>query len=232
MSEPLVLIHGFAATARHWDRVLAALPPNRFEPLALELADADPLTPDGVANLVATRAPNHFTLIGYSMGARLALHTALTIPKEVDRLVLISASAGIDDPHERRARHTADRALADEIEQSSIESFMARWSEVPLFAGDPEWVRREVEQDERRCAPAVLAACLRNLGSGSMEPMWDRLGELSMPAAVLAGERDPRYVAAGRRLAAALPQASFTAVPGAGHRLALEAPEAVAAALG
>jgi pimeloyl-ACP methyl ester carboxylesterase len=64
-----------------------------------------------------------------------------------------------------------------------------------------------------------------------MAPLWDRLGELHMPAVVLAGERDAKFVALGRRLAAALPCATLTIVPAAGHALALEAPAAVAAAI-
>src|SRR6202043_2057931 len=54
MPTPVVLLHGFAGTARHWDRVIAELPEGRFAPLALNLADADPLTPDGVARLVSS----------------------------------------------------------------------------------------------------------------------------------------------------------------------------------
>jgi 2-succinyl-6-hydroxy-2,4-cyclohexadiene-1-carboxylate synthase len=230
--ESLALLHGFAATPRHWDRVLAALPPGRFDPIVPNLADADPLTPGGVAALVAASAPEPFVLAGYSMGGRLALHTALAMPERIERLVLVSTGAGIDDPSERAARLAADRALADEIEQGSIASFIERWTAVPLFAEDPEWVRREVAEDERRCSPHVLAACLRNLGPGSMQPMWERLGELSMPVAVLAGERDAAYVAHAQRLARALPSSRLVVVPAAGHRLALEAPLAVAAALG
>jgi 2-succinyl-6-hydroxy-2,4-cyclohexadiene-1-carboxylate synthase len=227
---PVVLLHGFAGTARHWDRVVAALPPGRFEPVAIDLADADPLTPEGVATLVVAAGP--FTLAGYSMGGRLALHTALAHPRRIARLVLISTSAGIEDASERSSRRAADDLLAEEIEQGSISSFIERWARVPLFADDPAWVRQEVAVDERRCATDVLARCLRALGAGAMAPMWERLGELTMPVALLAGERDSAYVAHGRRLAQSIDGASFTEVVGAGHRLALEAPDAVADAIG
>ena len=79
--------------------------------------------------------------------------------------------------------------------------------------------------------PADLAAALRGIGTGVMAPLWDRLGELTMPVAVLAGELDGKFVALGERLAAALPRATLTIVPGAGHALPLEAPAAVARAL-
>jgi 2-succinyl-6-hydroxy-2,4-cyclohexadiene-1-carboxylate synthase len=221
---PAVLLHGFAGTARHWERVTD-------DALALELADADPLSTEGVAGLIAARAPERFTLAGYSMGGRLALHAALALPDRVSRLVLISTSAGIEDAGERERRRAADEELADEIERNGIEWFVERWQAVALFAEDPPWVAEEVAREERRCAPATLAACLRALGSGAMVPMWDRLGELAMPVAILAGERDTKYVAAAERLASAIPNAELTIVPGAGHRLALEAPDAVARAL-
>jgi len=64
-----------------------------------------------------------------------------------------------------------------------------------------------------------------------MTPVWDRLGELEMEVAVLAGEHDEKFVALGRRLAGALPRGGLQIVPGAGHALALEAPAAVAAAI-
>ena len=225
---PAVLLHGFAGTARHWDRVLAF----GLDAVTLTLSDADPMTPDGVSTLAAAAAPGPLALAGYSMGGRLALHAALAMPERVERLVLVSASAGIEDAHERERRREADDALAREIEHRDIDWFVERWRAVPLFAHDPAWVAEEVARDERRCTPAALAACLRAFGSGAMAPMWDRLSELAMPVVVLAGERDQQYVAAAQRLVEAIATAELRVVPGAGHRLALEAPEAVAAALG
>ena len=49
-----------------------------------------------------------------------------------------------------------------------------------------------------------------------------------MPATVVVGERDPAYLARAERLAGALPRAELVVVPGAGHGLAREAPDAVA----
>jgi 2-succinyl-6-hydroxy-2,4-cyclohexadiene-1-carboxylate synthase len=231
LSTPVVLLHGFAATARHWDRVIATLPAGRFTPIALNLADAKPLTPDGVATLVADAADGPLVLAGYSMGGRLALHAALAIPQRIARLVLISTSPGIEDAGERSARRAADDALAAQIERGTIDEFVARWRAVPLFADDPEWVHDEVEADERRCEPAQLAAALRSLGAGVMAPMWDRLRELRMPVAVVVGADDSAYEATGRRLAAAIPNATLRVVAGVGHRVALQAPGAVVDAL-
>jgi 2-succinyl-6-hydroxy-2,4-cyclohexadiene-1-carboxylate synthase len=52
-----------------------------------------------------------------------------------------------------------------------------------------------------------------------------------MPATVLAGARDAKFVALGERLAAALPRAELVVVEGAGHGIPREDPSAVASAI-
>ena len=57
------------------------------------------------------------------------------------------------------------------------------------------------------------------------------LGRLSMPVVVLVGERDRPNRSLSKALAAALPDARFELVPGAGHAANVDAPEAFTAAL-
>ena len=232
MAIPVILLHGFAGTARHWDRVIAELPSGRYATATPSLTDAAPLTPDGVTDLVARAATTEpAVLVGYSMGGRLALHSALAIPDRIARLVLISTSPGIENRAEREARRAADDALAEEVEGNSIEWFVARWRALPLFASDPDWVAEEIAADERRRTPAELAAMLRGLGPGATTPTWDRLASLAMPVDILAGELDAGYVLSGQRMAAGIGGATFRAVPGVGHRVALQAAGEVARAV-
>ncbi len=86
-------------------------------------------------------------------------------------------------------------------------------------------------EDRLRNDPAGLAASLRGAGTGRMGSLWDSLPTLDLPVLVMAGERDAKFCAIGERLAAAIPQADYVVVPGAGHQLPLEAPEFVARAL-
>lgn len=220
-----------------WDGVRALLPIERWRAWAPDLpghgAQAQHLAPlsfPGCAAQLLEVAPESFTLCGYSMGGRLALHVALAAPERVSRLVLVSTAAGIEDPAERERRRLADRELADCLELSPFEDFVERWSSQPLFVEDPPAVLALAREDQLRNKPAALAAVLRGLGSGEMEPLWDRLAELRMPSTVVVGERDRRYMALGRRMAAALPVGELVVVPG-GHRLALESPRAIAQVL-
>jgi 2-succinyl-6-hydroxy-2,4-cyclohexadiene-1-carboxylate synthase len=237
VGEDLLLLHGFSQTHRAFDGVIAGLPGERYRPLAPDLPGhgSNPGDePIGFAACVAELAglaPPTFVLCGYSQGGRIALHLALAHPDRVSRLVLISTTAGIEDPGAREARQAADEALAGRIESEPLEDFVSRWRDQPLFADEPPAVREAAVADQLRNTPSGLAMALRGLGTGTMEPVWGRLGELSMPVTVLAGERDSRFLVLGRRLADALPDGRLEVVVGAGHGLLLEAPQAVAAAL-
>jgi pimeloyl-ACP methyl ester carboxylesterase len=61
--------------------------------------------------------------------------------------------------------------------------------------------------------------------------LWDRLGAVGMPVALVVGERDEKFGAIAAEMAAALPDAQVVVVPGAGHAVHLEAPGAVAATI-
>jgi 2-succinyl-6-hydroxy-2,4-cyclohexadiene-1-carboxylate synthase len=237
MPGSVVLLHGFSGTRHAWDGVIAALDAERYRPLALDLpghgdaADAArPITFGGCIAHVLAHSPERFVLCGYSMGGRLALHVALAAPERVQRLVLVACSPGIEDGAERAERRLADRALADELERIPFEDFIERWRTQPLFAEDPPEVGALARADQRRNRPDALAEVLRGLGTGEMQPLWDRLGELPMPVTVLAGERDAKFRALGERMVGLLPDARMVVV-GGGHGLALENPAAVAGAI-
>ena len=237
MPESVVLLHGFSGTSCAWDGVAARLHPERYLPKALDLpghgnaADASrPITFAGCASHVLARAPERFVLCGYSLGGRVALHVALAAPERVARLVLVSATAGIEDATERAQRHLSDHQLAEQLESIPFEDFIERWRTQPLFAADPAEVGALAREDQRRNHPEALAAVLRGIGSGEMEPLWERLPELTMPVTVLVGDRDEKFQALGRRMADLLPDAEYLLAPG-GHSLPLENPRAVAHAI-
>lgn len=172
-----------------------------------------------------------YALAGYSMGGRIALHLALSQPALVRRLVLISTSAGLPDPAERAARRESDAELAEGLERAGLETFVKWWGGQPLFAGQSPEVAAASRRDRQRNTAAGLAASLRGMGTGTMVPVWDRLGELTMPATVVVGERDAKFRALGEKLVERLPDAQLVVIPRAGHAVHLEAPEAVAAAI-
>jgi 2-succinyl-6-hydroxy-2,4-cyclohexadiene-1-carboxylate synthase len=236
MARALVLLHGFTNTGASWDGVAAAVD-ERYRPLAPDIrghGTASAATPVDLASVIAdvsalTGPTETFTLVGYSMGGRLALHVAFALASRVDRLVLIGASPGLPTPAERAARVHADERLADEIEAMTIEAFAARWAQTPVLADQPARVRAAADADRRRNTPPGLARALRGLGTGALPSLWDRLPALRIPVELIVGGRDQKFHATAERMAAGLPAARLDVVAGAGHAVHLEDPAAVAA---
>jgi 2-succinyl-6-hydroxy-2,4-cyclohexadiene-1-carboxylate synthase len=234
MPATVVLLHGFAGTGRAWDAVIERLDRERYNALAPDLRghgdarDARPITFDALVDDVLAVAPPRFRLCGYSLGGRIAQHVALAAPERIEHLVLAATTAGIEDDAERAARRADDERLATFADGATIDAFADRWMAQPLFAATPPEAARVWREDLLRNDARALAAVLRGVGTGAMAPLWDRLPTLTIPATVLAGADDPKFVALAERLAAALPSASLRVVPGAGHGLPREAPAAIA----
>jgi 2-succinyl-6-hydroxy-2,4-cyclohexadiene-1-carboxylate synthase len=232
----LVLLHGFTQTRQSWRQTVAALG-GRYRALAPDLpghgsaAERRPASFAACTAYVRALAGDRFTLAGYSMGGRVALHAALELPGLVERLILVGASPGLTDPAERDARRAADAELADRIEAIGIEAFAAEWGAQPLFAGQDERVAAAAHADRLRNTPAGLAAAVRGLGTGVMKPLWDRLPELAIPVTLVVGERDGKFRAVAEQMADAIPDCRTEIVAGAGHAAQLERPEVVADAI-
>src|SRR3954447_4092268 len=164
----LVLVHGFTQTGRSWDPRVPGL----------QQAGHEVVTPDVPAGLGLWEAADALasssgrgTWIGYSMGGRLALHVALARPDVVEGLVLVGATAGIDDPIDRAARVESDNGQAALIERIGVDAFLERWLAQPLLASLPT---DAAGLDARRAnSAATLAAHLRLLGTGAQERLWD-----------------------------------------------------------
>jgi 2-succinyl-6-hydroxy-2,4-cyclohexadiene-1-carboxylate synthase len=234
MTPTVLLLHGFTHTGSSWMPVVAALG-ERYRSLTPDLrghgggGENTPVTLEAVlGDLDPLLARGEVTLVGYSMGGRVALHAALAWPERVGRLVLIGASPGIARASERQARRRDDEQLAEEIEGSTIEEFARRWAQTPVLAGLPEDVLARAQADRLRSAPSGLAHALRGLGTGALPSLWERLGELEMPVSLVVGERDGKFRRIAEQMAGSIPRAEIVVVPGAGHAVHLEAPERVA----
>jgi 2-succinyl-6-hydroxy-2,4-cyclohexadiene-1-carboxylate synthase len=168
-------------------------------------------------------------VVGFSLGGRLALHAALA--SSFAGLVVVGASAGIDEPDQRRRRTDADEELADWIEAHPIEEVVARWERNPVFASQsPELVAAQ-RAGRLSHDPTLVARLLRSAGQGARAPIWDHLYEIQAPVLALAGQDDLIYRAASERIASLVQRGSAGVIPGAGHAAHLEQPDAVAEAI-
>lgn len=238
MERTLVLLHGFTHTGGTWAPVIRELG-ERYSAIAPDIrghgsaAELEPVDLDSVIDDIDRLVEGgRFTLVGYSMGGRIALHAALMLRGRIERLVLIGASPGIADGHKREARVQADEALADWIETSaSIEKVARRWEKTPVLEGQPPAVAAFVHENRLLNTPAGLARALRGLGTGALPSAWEHLGALAMPVVLIAGEHDRKFKKVAEQMAASIDWAEVIVVPGVGHAVHLEDPATVASVL-
>jgi 2-succinyl-6-hydroxy-2,4-cyclohexadiene-1-carboxylate synthase len=240
----LVLVHGFTQTGRSWAPVvpvLAAALASTATDRRIVTVDlpghgaADPALDDAdlptTADLLA-ETTGRAMILGYSMGGRVALRLALDRPDLVDALVLVGATAGIDDPTERAARRRADDVLAAHVTDVGTAAFVDEWLSGPLFTS---LVTTSEDRDARAANRAEgLAASLRAAGTGTMDPpWWDELPGLTVPVLLVTGGRDAKFAAIADRMAEAIgDNATRCSIPDAGHAVHLERPVETAEAIG
>lgn len=242
-NPPIVFLHGFMGTGDDWTEIasrfsdrfnclLPDLPGHGETPLNDEISYAawaeilrDELLAQGI---------NHFLLVGYSMGGRLALYFSLTYPEMVEKLVLESANPGIDIATERAERAALDDKLAARLRRDGMEAFLEFWYNIPLFSSLNEYPALKDELIHKRADqnPENMARVLSELSPGRQPSLWARVAELKMPTLLVAGELDEKYCRITSQMAATLSKpvpsrvesSMRVTLPGCGHNAHLENP--------
>lgn len=224
----MVLVHGFTQTRNCWGPVAEDLVADHTvirvdAPGHGRSGDVLAGLRDG-GRMIADQG-GQATYLGYSMGGRYLIHLALANPELVDGLVLLGATAGIDDPEARAERAEADQATVRRIREMGMVEFLEWWVAAPMFEHVPsehQFLAERMENTVDGLENSVLQA-----GTGSQDPSWDRLDRLRMPVLVMAGELDIKYVALAERMVSSIgDNATLAVVPGAGHAAHLEGPGA------
>lgn len=231
---PLVILHGFTQTGRLFGPFGERLSESHAL-VALDLpghGDSDavradlPTTAALVAEAVrAAIGAEPCDMLGYSLGARVALHVLTGSDLSVGRTVLIGATGGIEDASDRARRREVDDTMAGELEASGdVDAFLSEWLQGPMF-DRLSALGAAVEAERRRNAASGLASSLRLCGTGTQEPLWDRLESLPGPILAMAGADDTRFASHALRIARLAPRAVASLVPGGGHAVHLSQPD-------
>lgn len=234
-APPLVMLHGWALNLRVFDDIVARLlhPPiePRCELLRLDLPGhgraPEPAAlyggdPEGawdmgaVAEHLLAQLPPRCALLGWSLGAKLALEIAARAPDRIEQLLLLCATprfAQSDDwPHGTPAAVLGAFAghLARDYRRT-VREFL----ELQVRGSANAAATLAALQAQGECPPDTLRRAARMLHAVDQRP---RLALVQAPALVIAGEYDRLvHPEASRALAALLPQGEFVQVARAGH---------------
>ena len=225
---PLVLLHPGVGDSRIWEPVLAPLTARyrviRYDARGYGQSPAPTVEFWLLRDLVAVLG--HYgvqqaAVAGVSQGGGTALGLALEQPERVPALVLLCPGIpGFPYPED-----DPDDPLEAEYERA-------------YAAGDEDALTGLMQQvwGAAGATPAVTeqfrsAARAAVTSGGRMQedpPVFDRLGEISVPAALMAGDADyPPLVESNRQAAARIPGCEFLMVPGLDHLPPLREPQLV-----
>ena len=170
---------------------------------------------DAAAQLLQT-APERFHLVGFSLGAIVAFEIVRQAPQRVVRLSLISAN-----PH----APTAAQLDAWAAQEQQVRA--GRFGEVTTALASGAGAHVQTVQDmARRVEPETFLEQLNILRS--RPDSRSTLAAYAGPLSLLVGTGDtvtPPSLA--QEMAALAPQADLQLIPGAGHYLPLDAPQAI-----
>ena len=219
----LLFLPGLACDARIYAPQLAAFPDSR----AIDgYGTADSLAE--MARIALDQAPDSFDLLGHSMGGRVALEVFRLAPERVRRLALVSTGV-----HSLREGEAAKRQALQAIGWNhGFAKLIDEW--LPPMVAEANRLKPEIYEPLRQMNveagqevfDAQIHALLNRPEAESL------LAQIACPALVMTGELDswsgPEQ---HRQIAAAIPNSELVIVPGAGHMIQLEAPEAVNSAI-
>lgn len=239
-SKPAVLLlHGFMGSSRVWDRVSGALAGDHFciaidlpgHGASVDLESVDAYTIQGTAqalvDILDTLDVARCTVVGYSMGGRLALYFALYFPTYCERLVLESSSPGLASKEERALRCHLDEDRARRLESENFRNFLDEWYRQPLFSSllNHDGLVERLIQMRKNNDPGELARNLRGMGTGTQPSLWNGLSRLGLPTFLLVGDLDSKYKEIAKRMHASTDKVQVAIAPGAGHNIHLEQPD-------
>jgi pimeloyl-ACP methyl ester carboxylesterase len=255
-APPVVLLHGFLDTATAFEPVAAALAPH-YRVLALDqrgFGQSAHLGPGGYYHfpdylldldaLFRAEIPDGAVVVGHSMGATVACYFAGAFPERVRAMVLLD---GIGPP----AGPPVERA--PDVMRGFIEDVRRFEQHTDAGAPDLDAMARRIGRLSTRAEPQRLSALARaaavegpdgryrwrfdplhrTRGPIPFDPQRFRafLARITCPSLLIWAEDSPMHPADEAERCAALRDLTVTTLPGVGHNMHHERPEAVAAAV-
>ena len=243
---PVLLLHGVGLSADCWQAQITALQ-AQWRVFALDLpghgesapfSDNSPQMSDftaKIADFIESEIGEAVALVGHSLGALIALHTAARAPKWVRRAALLSPVYQRDDAAQRAVAQRAEelRHAQDTARRAAlIDATLKRWFGDPP-AADAQEAAAACRHWLHRTPPAAYAAayCVFAAAGAEAAPLQN----ITQPLLYITGDADANSTAEMSRALAAKSTASADAraevVAGHAHMLQLTAAAQVNALL-
>ncbi|RKX27344.1 MAG: 2-succinyl-6-hydroxy-2,4-cyclohexadiene-1-carboxylate synthase [Candidatus Zixiibacteriota bacterium] len=241
--NPTILyLHGFLGCKNDWNGITkpvdSEVDPGRTAHLLVDLpGHGSSLSLDDdsyrmeecarhIVKLLDSLHIDNCSVIGYSMGGRLALYLAVHHPEWFDRFVIESGSPGLQTKSERAERIASDERLVDSLINDDFGSFLTDWYNQPLFASVDKSSDRFQRMMEHRgeCDTRGLVRSLQRMGTGVQPSLWGDLKNVDSPILFVAGEQDAKFRLLAEEMADLCPNGQVAIIDGAGHNTHFDRP--------
>lgn len=215
------LLHGAAGGPGDWEEFIPLL---RSEDVrSVDLCDIEGTSLNDSAKSLNASASQGDTIIGYSMGGRLALHALLTEGNPWSCAVIISAHTGILDVGDRENRVKADLEWA-QLAASNWSEFILQWGSQPIFGGKPLPWKRSSGSGAEGC----VQRCFTTWSLGHQSHLLAELELIEIPVLWIAGADDHKFSEIAKTAAPSIPHGQLAMIPNSGHRCPWDQPELTA----
>jgi 2-succinyl-6-hydroxy-2,4-cyclohexadiene-1-carboxylate synthase len=155
-------------------------------------------------------------LLGYSMGARLALHALVEPEAPWKAAILVSPHPGLFDAASRGRRRRTDDEWLRRFDTLDWPEFWAEWTAQPVLA----------DSRQRPVPPARGARkrCLAFWSLAEQDDLRPEFERIRCPVLWITGEHDDKYTVIGTSAARLMPDCEQVVVAGIGHRVPWDAP--------
>ena len=236
--HPLLLLTGLGSNRLGWWKQVEPLS-NEYRVINMDHRDSGdsalgtgPYTiadmADDAAGVIRNLNLSPAFVMGISMGGFVSLELAIRHPELVEKLVLVSTSAG---GATNVSAQPEILALLMRAESEDIETRVRRTYTTIAGPGYMQTHPQDLDQSVRNATSKPmslesyqrqLGACMIHLGSGAA----DRLSQISVPTLVIHGDYDPLVpYENGKYLAGHIKRARLSTYPGVGHLPPIEMPE-------
>ncbi|XP_042431039.1 protein PHYLLO, chloroplastic-like isoform X2 [Zingiber officinale] len=256
-NRTVVFLHGFLGTSEEWIPIIRSISasvhcisidlPGHGESKLQSLVDKSSkqrldLSVESVANillkLISGITSGKVILVGYSMGARIALNMAVKYKEKVIGAVIISGSPGLRNETTKRIRVAQDEAKANFLVEHGLECFLDLWYSGILWRslrGHPNFSHIKSSRSRHKDIQG-LANVLSSLSVGKQLSLWDDLKHLQTPLLFIVGEKDTKFREIAQQMCSEIKRGSIAdhhrqrklfdtiVVPDCGHAVHLENP--------
>jgi len=232
---PLLWLHGFMGAGDDWldlaqthfsdyCNILLDLPGHGGSIIPSDAIFATMLT--ALPRQLSNSGFEKFIPIGYSMGGRIGFHLQKMTPKQIPALVFLSSAPGLKTMNEREQRTIEDGLLMDKLDTIGIAPFLKAWYSSALFGGIKKnsilfselcHTRSNNDTDQLRQALSLM-------GNGALPSLWDDLKDITIPALLMTGELDSKYLLLNQEINHGIAGSIHHQVADAGHAFHLEKP--------